>query len=80
MGLQGMIGEMVMRCDQDITCTQIRRAIQGHGGGLARAGSVDHRSGNEKADSALVRRASQQPPTKGCRCWASPAPGRRRQP
>jgi len=46
MGLQGMIGEMVMRCDKDITAlapTDLSRHPGPHRGQLARTGPVAHR-------------------------------------
>ena len=53
MGLAGMIGEMVMRCDKDITGFAPTDA-GGHPGPrrdeLARAGPTDHGLENGKAD------------------------------
>ncbi|MCK7497535.1 MAG: cobalamin-dependent protein [Comamonadaceae bacterium] len=48
MGLAGMIGEMVMRCDQDLSPhapTERRRAAGPRRRRLARAGAGDHRAG-----------------------------------
>jgi methylmalonyl-CoA mutase len=57
MGLAGMIGEMVMRCDQDLTAyapTQLE-AIQGHGEMAWRAlAQLITALENEKADAPLV--------------------------
>ncbi len=57
MGLQGMIGEMVMRCDQDLTSYAPRSvdAIQGHGEMNWRAlAQLITALENGKADAALV--------------------------
>ncbi|HWS04776.1 MAG TPA: cobalamin-dependent protein, partial [Burkholderiaceae bacterium] len=57
MGLAGMIGEMVMRCDQDITVHAPKsvEAIQGHGEMAWRAlAQLITALENDKADEALV--------------------------
>ena len=51
MGLAGMIGEMVMRCDQDLSAHAPKdvAALQGHSRrGLARAGAGDHGAGERQ--------------------------------
>jgi len=67
MGLQGMIGEMVMRCDKDLSSyapTDIE-AIQGHSGAAWRAlAQLITALENEKADEALVGAVRAQAATK----------------
>jgi methylmalonyl-CoA mutase len=56
MGLQGMIGEMVMRCDQDLSGTRRPRmaALQGHTEAAWRAlAQADHRAGERPADAGF---------------------------
>ncbi len=63
MGLQGMIGEMVMRCDKDLTAYAPKSltAIQGHGELNWRAlGQLITALENDKADSALVAALMEQ--------------------
>ena len=67
MGLQGMIGEMVMRCDQDLSgyAPTAIEAIQGHGEGAWRAlAQLITALENEKADEALVAAVRSQAATK----------------
>src|SRR5512133_1687618 len=61
MGLAGMIGEMVMRCDQDITgyAPTDPKAIQGHGEMAWRAlAQLITALENGKADAALMERVT----------------------
>lgn len=58
MGLQGMIGEMVMRCDRDLSphAPTVLDALQGHGEGAWRAlAQLITALENGKADPALVQ-------------------------
>ena len=67
MGLQGMIGEMVMRCDQDLSgyAPTAIEAIQGHGEAALRAlAQLITALENEKADEALVAAVRSQAATK----------------
>jgi len=76
MGLQGMIGEMVMRCDQDLSAhaPQAVEAIQGHGEMHWRAlAQLLTAIENGRADAALVQALHAAPPRATCRCWASRA-------
>ena len=63
MGLQGMIGEMIMRCDQDLSAhapTQVK-AIQGHEDAAWRALSqLITALENGQADAALVKQLHEQ--------------------
>jgi methylmalonyl-CoA mutase len=63
MGLAGMIGEMVMRCDKDLTSLAPRtmKAIEGHGEMNWRAlAQLITALENDKADAALVSQIRQQ--------------------
>jgi len=67
MGLQGMIGEMVMRCDQDISgyAPKAVEAIQGHGEAAWRAlAQLITALENDKADPVLVQAVQAQAATK----------------
>ena len=67
MGLQGMIGEMVMRCDQDISgyAPKAVEAIQGHGEAAWRAlAQLITALENDKADPVLVQAVQTQAATK----------------
>jgi methylmalonyl-CoA mutase len=67
MGLQGMIGEMVMRCDTDLSsyAPTAVEAIQGHSGAAWRAlAQLITALENEKADEALVGAVRAQAATK----------------
>ncbi|QTD45074.1 fused isobutyryl-CoA mutase/GTPase IcmF [Ottowia testudinis] len=67
MGLQGMIGEMVMRCDQDLSgyAPTAIEAIQGHGEAAWRAlAQLITALENDKADAALVGAVRAQAATK----------------
>ncbi|WP_367351064.1 methylmalonyl-CoA mutase family protein, partial [Ottowia sp.] len=67
MGLQGMIGEMVMRCDRDISgyAPKAVEAIQGHGEAAWRAlAQLITALENDKADPALVEAVQAQAATK----------------
>ncbi len=67
MGLAGMIGEMVMRCDQDLTgfAPKDIKAIEGHGEMNWRAlAQLITALENEKADPALVEAIRAQAATK----------------
>ena len=66
MGLAGMIGEMVMRCDKDLTgfAPHTMKAIEGHGEMNWRALSqLITALENDKADAALVKQIRQQAAT-----------------
>lgn len=63
MGLAGMIGEMVMRCDKDLTgyAPHTMKAIEGHGEMNWRAlAQLITALENEKADAALVKQIREQ--------------------
>jgi methylmalonyl-CoA mutase len=63
MGLQGMIGEMLMRCDQDLSVHAPRdiEAIRGHGEGAWRAlAQLITALENQQADEALRQRLREQ--------------------
>ena len=67
MGLQGMIGEMVMRCDKDLTtyAPHDLKAIQGHDGMNWRAlAQLITALENEKADAQLVGAIRQEAPAR----------------
>ena len=77
MGLQGMIGEMVMRCDRDISgyAPKAIEAIQGHGEMNWRAlAQLITALENGKADAAMVEAVRAAAAAKPCPCSASPAP------
>jgi methylmalonyl-CoA mutase len=66
MGLAGMIGEMVMRCDKDLTdfAPHTMKAIEGHGEMNWRAlAQLITALENDKADAALVQQIRQQATT-----------------
>jgi isobutyryl-CoA mutase len=66
MGLAGMIGEMVMRCDKDLTgfAPQTMKAIEGHGEMNWRAlAQLITALENDKADAALVSQIREQAAT-----------------
>ena len=66
MGLAGMIGEMVMRCDKDLTgfAPHTMKAIEGHGEMNWRAlAQLITALENDKADAALVQQIRQQAAT-----------------
>ena len=75
MGLAGMIGEMVMRCDHDLSAhapAQMRRDPGPRRAQLARAGAADHRARErqrrpERSPSALhaAREAARTTPVLG---------------
>jgi len=63
MGLAGMIGEMVMRCDRDLSsfAPQVLSAIQGHSDAAARTGAVVDRCRSRQSrtrSAAIVAHAS----------------------
>ncbi|MDB5963796.1 MAG: methylmalonyl-CoA mutase, partial [Polaromonas sp.] len=67
MGLAGMIGEMVMRCDKDLTgfAPKDIKAIQGHGEMHWRAlAQMITALENDKADPALIEKIRKQAATK----------------
>ena len=85
MGLAGMIGEMVMRCDKDLTALRAQRH-RGHSGPRrdaagARWPSSSPRWRTNRQQAKTARRWSRQygrrQLQKRYRCWASPAPAAR---
>lgn len=76
MGLQGMIGEMVMRCDHDLSGYAPRslEAIQGHSDTAWRAlAQLITALDNGRADPALLQALREQARQVRGRCWGSPA-------
>ena len=61
MGLQGMIGEMIMRCDHDLSSrapTSARSDRRAQRGSLARPVAADHRAGERQGRSEVARAAA----------------------